>query len=119
VDPPDAPIVDYREAFEHHMSEDPVVSWFAQSSDRRAVKLSDFVTLQQFHRLGVYNEVCRPARLEHQIAFALATPRPLMLGVTINRARFDFSEDEREGLNLLRPHLVHAYRNAETLTTIQ
>jgi len=119
VDPPDAPIVKYREAFEHHIGEDPVVAWFARSSDGRAVKLSDFVTRRQFHRLGVYNEVYRPGRLEPQIAFALATPRPLMLGITVNRARLDFSEEDREGLNLLRPHLVHAYRNAETFTTIQ
>jgi DNA-binding CsgD family transcriptional regulator len=119
VDPPDAPIVNYREAFQQHMSEDPVVAWFAGSSDGRAVKLSDLVTRRQFHRLGVYNEVYRPGRLEYQIAFALAMPRPLMLGVTINRARLDFTEEDRLGLNLLRPHLVHAYRNAEMFTTIQ
>jgi DNA-binding CsgD family transcriptional regulator len=119
VDPPDAPVVQYREAFEHHIKEDPVVAWFARSSDGSAVKLSDLVTRRQFHRLGVYHDVYRPGRLEHQIAFALSTPRPLMLGVTINRARLDFSEEDRRGLNLLRPHLVRAYRNAETLTTIQ
>lgn len=119
VDPSDAPIVNYREAFEHHICEDPVVSWFARSNDGRAVKLSDFVTRSQFHRLGVYNEVYRPGRLEHQIAFAIATPRPLMLGVTINRARLDFSEEDRRGINLLRPHLVRAYRNAEVLTSIR
>jgi DNA-binding CsgD family transcriptional regulator len=119
VDPPDAPVVLYREAFEHHMKEDPVVAWFARSTDGSAVKLSDLVTRRQFHRLGVYNEVYRPGRLEHQIAFALTTPRPLMLGVTLNRTRLDFSEEDRHGLNLLRPHLVQAYRNAETLTTIQ
>jgi DNA-binding CsgD family transcriptional regulator len=119
ADPSDAPIVSYREAFEHHIREDPVVAWFARSSDGRAVKLSDLVTRRQFHRLGVYNEVYRPGRLEYQIAFALATPRPLMLGVTMNRARRDFSEEDRQGLNLLRPHLVRAYRNAEALTSIQ
>jgi DNA-binding CsgD family transcriptional regulator len=119
VDPPDAPVVQYRQAFEHHIREDPVVGWFARSTDRSAVKLSDLVTRQQFHRLAVYNEVYRPGRLEHQIAFALATPHPLMLGITLNRTRRDFSEGDRDGLNLLRPHLVQAYRNAETLSMIQ
>ena len=119
VDPSDAPVIQYREAFERHIKEDPVVAWFARSSDGSAVKLSDLVTRRQFHRLAVYNEVYRPGRIEHQIAFALVTPRPLMLGVTLNRVRLDFSEEDRQGLNLLRPHLVQAYHNAETLTTIQ
>lgn len=119
VDPYDAPIAKFREPFEHHMKEDPVVAWFARSPDGRAVKLSDFVTRRQFHRLGVYNEVYRPGHLEHQIAFALTTPRPLMVGITVNRARRDFSEDDRQGLNLLRPHLVQAYRNAEAVTSVR
>jgi hypothetical protein len=119
VDPPDAPVVRHREAFTRLIHEDPVVSWFARGADGGAVRLSDLITRRAFHRLAVYDEVYRPGRLEHQIAFALATPRPLMLGVTINRARRDFSKADRLGLDLLRPHLIRAYRNAEILTLIQ
>ena len=55
------------------------------------MRISDVVTRREFHRRGVYNEVYRPSRIEYQVAFAIATPRPLMLGVTVNRDRLDFS----------------------------
>jgi len=31
----------------------------------------------------------------------------------------DFSEEERELLNLIRPHLMQAYANADAMTTFE
>jgi DNA-binding CsgD family transcriptional regulator len=39
--------------------------------------------------------------------------------VAFGRDGIDFSEDEREMLNLLRPHLRQAYANAEAMTSFQ
>jgi DNA-binding CsgD family transcriptional regulator len=42
-----------------------------------------------------------------------------MLGIALNRGRGDFSERDRQLLDLLRPHLVQAHHNAEALTRLQ
>lgn len=119
LEPSDAPVARFQDAFEHHMHEDPIVAWFAQSTDGRAMRMSDVVARADFHRRGIYNEVYRPSGIEYQVAFAIVTPRPLMLGVTVNRDRVDFTEDDRAALDVLRPHLIQAYRNAEALTNVQ
>jgi DNA-binding CsgD family transcriptional regulator len=43
----------------------------------------------------------------------LPATRPLLIGVVLMRTGRDFSERERSVLNLLRPHLRLAFRNAE------
>jgi len=117
--PSDAPVARFQDAFERHMQEDPIVAWFAQATGGQAMRMSDVVTRSDFHRRGVYNEVYRPSGIEYQVAFAIATPQPLMLGVTVNRDRRDFTEGDRALLDVLRPHLIQAYRNAEVLMNVQ
>jgi len=101
-----------------HMPEHPLITRYHQTRDGQAFKISDFLTRSQFHRLGLYHELYRRVQVEHQIAFVLPTPPPLIIGIALNRGRRDFSERERLLLNLLRPHLVQAYRNAEAVTQL-
>jgi len=100
------------------MPEHPLITRYHQTRDGQAFKISDFLTRSQFHRLGLYHELYRRVQVEHQIAFVLPTPPPLIIGIALNRGRRDFSERERLLLNLLRPHLVQAYRNAEAVTQL-
>src|SRR3989442_12174142 len=53
------------------------------------------------------------------MAFVLPAPPPLVVGVALNRGRRDFSERDRTILNLLRPHVVQAYENAEAATRVE
>jgi DNA-binding CsgD family transcriptional regulator len=46
----------------------------------------------------------------------LPAPRPLLVGIVLNRCGRDFQEGERDLLNLLRPHLANAYRSAQART---
>ena len=101
------------------MPEHPLITHYQQTRDGRAFKISDYLTQSQFHRLGLYNELYRRVDVEYQMAFALPTPPPLIIGIALNRGRRDFSERDRLLLNLLPPHLVQAYRNAEVVTQIQ
>src|ERR1700732_4732156 len=39
-------------------------------------------------------------------------PRPTVLGLAVSRGDRDFSERDRDALNLIRPHLSQAWRNA-------
>jgi DNA-binding CsgD family transcriptional regulator len=105
--------------FEQHMHEHPLIVHNQKTRDTRALKISDFLTQRKFHRLALYNEFFRPLSVEYQIAFGLPSPPSLTIGIALNRTRRDFSERDRLLLNLLSPHLIQAYRNAEAFTRIQ
>lgn len=104
--------------FERHLHEHPLVNHYHRTNDHRVLKISDFLSRRRFRRLGLYNEFFRPLGVEHQIALNLATTRPLVVGFGLGRKAPDFSERERALLDLARPHLVEAYRNADALTRL-
>jgi DNA-binding CsgD family transcriptional regulator len=89
-------------------------------SDQRALKLSDLVSRKQFHRLELYDAAYRPARIEYLMTGGFpVSPAGDIVTLGFGRTAIDFSEEERDLLNFLRPHLTQAYRNAEAMTTFQ
>jgi DNA-binding CsgD family transcriptional regulator len=113
------PNVGDAQAFITHMHEHPLIRHYQQTNDGRVLKISDFLTQRQFHRLALYNEFFRPQGIEHQIALTLPAPPPLVIGIALNRSRPDFSERERQLLELIRPHLIQAYHNAEAVSRLK
>lgn len=99
--------------WERWMHQHPLVTRLMQTGDGRAWRISDMISQDQFHALELYTEFYRRMRVEYQIALALPVPRPLILGLVLNREDRDFSERDRAILNLTRPHLVQIRRNAE------
>ncbi|MCI0546218.1 MAG: helix-turn-helix domain-containing protein [Candidatus Rokubacteria bacterium] len=95
--------------------EHPVVRWYRRTRDGRAVKISDFASRGEFHRLGVYQEFYRRLRVEDQLSFRLPTPRHTMISLSVARRQRSFSERDRLMLNLLRPHVIAAVGNLEAL----
>lgn len=79
----------------------------------KAVKIHDVLTKSQFRQLGLYNEFYRNLGIEYQMLIFLHCSRTLNRNLAINRDKRDFSEDERLILDLLGPHLIQGYRNAE------
>jgi len=57
--------------------------------------------------------------VEHLIGFTLRVRRPVVIGIALTRSRADFSERDRLCLDLLRPHLIQAYRASEAMTRTQ
>jgi DNA-binding NarL/FixJ family response regulator len=55
--------------------------------------------------LGLYLEFFRPLSIEHQLTLGLAGAPGRLVGISLNRERRDFSDDELLLLELLRPHL--------------
>jgi len=110
---------DSRRIFEAHIPEHPLIANYQRTHDGQSYRISDFLTRSQFHRLALYNEFYRRVGVEHQMAIALPAPRPLVVGIALNRRQADFSERDRLCLNLLRPHVIQAYRNAEAVTQMQ
>lgn len=105
--------------YEQHMTEHPRIMHYHRIQDEGALKVSDFLTPRQFHRLGLYNEYFRGLGVEDLMAIPLPAPPPLARGFGLFRGRRDFSERERLLLNLLRPHLAQAYANAQAVTAMQ
>jgi DNA-binding CsgD family transcriptional regulator len=108
-----------EKVFARHIPEHPIIRYHQETHDGRALKISDLLTQREFHRLGLYNEFFRRLEVEHQMAIVLPAPAPLVIGIAVNRSGKDFSERDRLLLNLLRPHLIQAYRNAESIARLQ
>jgi DNA-binding CsgD family transcriptional regulator len=87
---------------------------------RSLVKISDFYSARQWHSTGMYQDCCRPYGIEHELMVCLpAAPgwtggpgRSLRL-VFIRGPGADFSGRHHDLLTVLRPHLHHAYLDAE------
>lgn len=88
--------------------EHPLISR-QEMGDRSARTISEFLTVREFHDLGLYAEVYRPIGAEDQIAFGL--PGDRVIGIAMNRGKRSFGDRDRMVLDLLRTHLTHVYRN--------
>jgi DNA-binding CsgD family transcriptional regulator len=104
--------------FETHIPEHPLVAYSKGRRGHGAVKISDLISNTDFHRLGLYNEFFRLIRIEDQMVVSLPSPRPIVVGIALNRARRNFSERDRLFLNVAYPHLLQAYRNIEALSRL-
>ena len=97
--------------FKDYLSEHSSIDTIYRRRLKSAVKASDFVTLTQWSQTRLYDEFFRLRNQGYQLTFVSAEQLP-KLAVSLNRASPDFTEEERSLLNLLRPHLVQAYRES-------
>jgi DNA-binding CsgD family transcriptional regulator len=86
------------------------------TEDGSARRLSDYLTIEELHGLELYQYVYRLIGVEFQLSVGLPAPRPLVLGIALNRRDEDFTDAEVDLLDALRPHLVQAYRGAQLLS---
>lgn len=105
-------------AFARYGVENPLVEYYLRTHDGRAMRFSDLITRRKLHRMNLYREVYRPLGVEYQIAFTLPSERQRVLGIALSRAKRDFTAVERDLLNLARPYLIQAYRNALDYTQL-
>jgi DNA-binding CsgD family transcriptional regulator len=99
----------WRIAFPIH----PVCRYQRRTRDFSAVKLTDFMTLRQLRRTQVYREWYGFFGIDRELVAAI--PSPLSHKKTFGFHREpgrDFSERDRQMLNLLRPHLSRLYEIA-------
>lgn len=122
----------FIEVANQNFKEHPFAGYYLRTGDGTAHFLSDFVTENQLYCLeGLYQQYLRPLGIEDQMLMVL----PNTLGasreetyarqqqdnvvISIHRPQRDFTERDRLVLNLIRPHLIQAYRNAQALTQTQ
>jgi DNA-binding CsgD family transcriptional regulator len=105
-------------AFVDHVGDHPVIAYHARTGDGRPHAISDFLDAPSFHATGIYRHFYRVLGAEDQLSFILPDP-VLVVGIALNRSRRGFSDRDRRMCNLLRPHLLQAYRNVDTLARVE
>jgi DNA-binding CsgD family transcriptional regulator len=104
-----------KEMFLRNYTEHPALAYYAQTGDGRSCRISDFISSSQFHNLTLYNEYFRQSNIEYQMLAGLMLSPNQMVGIVLDRDCTNFTEEERLNLDLLRPHLIQAYRNLQAL----
>jgi DNA-binding CsgD family transcriptional regulator len=97
--------------FKDYLGEHPTIEAIYRRKLKSAVKVSDFVCLTQWRQTQVQNEFFRSRNQSQQLTFVSTEQLP-KLAVSLNRVSPAFTEEERSLLNLLRPHLIQAYRES-------
>jgi DNA-binding CsgD family transcriptional regulator len=107
VAPSFAPPDEVSSAVMTFCSEYPL-SMMRRHSETRALKISDFASSIQLHRLDYYNHALRPLGIEHQMRLWLTAPSGVARFFYISRRRADgdFAERDRDLLELVRPFLL-------------
>lgn len=103
------------EIFNRYLHQHPSFRAVRATGAQAAVKISDFVTLTEWRRTDLYDAIFRPGQQDYELAYINLCEVP-NLAIALSRSRRDFSEKERAMLNLLRPHLLQAYRLNKLLT---
>jgi DNA-binding CsgD family transcriptional regulator len=102
----------WHEAWALYGLENPLVELMSRTRDGRPLRLSDVVGQAELHALRLYRHLYGPIGLEYQIAFTLPSRSEVLLGIALSRREQDFTDAERELLEIARPHLIQAYINA-------
>jgi DNA-binding CsgD family transcriptional regulator len=91
----------------------PICHYVEETGDFRALKLSDFLTCAELHRLELYDEYLRPYGAEDDLILPLRSPPWHERGFHFYRRHRDFSNRDREVLDVLSPQLVRLLRTCE------
>lgn len=114
VEPPELqPLADI-EALTRHLFQHPMLRHLFRTGSGYTTKLSDFLSIDELHRLELYQEFFKPVPIEYQMGFSVPLWGATPIGFSVNRADRDFSERDRLVLDLVRPHLIRAFRCAES-----
>lgn len=119
VDRPELKNPTFLRALDVHLKQHPLIRHQQRTGDFSARKISDFLSKAQYHQLALYREVYRSIGCEDQYSLTLRMSPDTVVAMAMNRGRRCFNENDREVLNLIQPHLIRVYRNAETLTLLQ
>ena len=99
-------------AFAAHVHEHPLVNHYRLTGSGEPVMISDFLSRQRFHRLGLYAEFFRAIPVNTRSRASLPGPEQQVIGIALNRAHSDFSDQDRALLSVLRAPLSAALLRA-------
>jgi DNA-binding CsgD family transcriptional regulator len=94
--------------FQQNLPQHPVLNHQQATGNGQAMRISDFLSDRQFRALGLYRDFYRHTDTRYQAAISVPGPRKGLIGIAVNRPYRDFTDDEIELLDLLRPHIQQA-----------
>lgn len=102
------PCADAIRAFQQHLPDHPILAYQRATGSARPHRISDFLSDREFRALGLYCDYYRYTGTNYQLAFGVPAPDGGLIAVALNRELGDFSDDDAELLELLRPHFAQA-----------
>jgi DNA-binding CsgD family transcriptional regulator/PAS domain-containing protein len=112
------PIKDAQEILGRFAPQIPMHAQWGRG-DGQALKISDFLSSCASKKTEIYNEFYYPMRIPFLMGIALPVNRRCLVTIGHHRGRKDFTERERTALNMIQPHVLQAYANAEAATHMQ
>lgn len=92
-----------------HLAENPLVVHQSTTGDGTPRRMSDFISMRQLRRRGLYQLLYRRLGVEHQLAFGLLEPGKV-IGIAVNRGGSDFDQRDLAALEVLRPFVARHRR---------
>jgi DNA-binding CsgD family transcriptional regulator len=92
------------------LDQHPCCAYQARTRRNDAVKISDFFSRRELHRLELYSERLRPNGTEDELEVGISSSPRCTQNFVFHSAR-DFDERDRQLLDLLQPHLAYLYRH--------
>jgi DNA-binding CsgD family transcriptional regulator len=99
--------------FARYSGQNPLIQFYLRTRDGRPYRFTDVTTAAKFRQTEIWEHFFKPLGIQHQLAFLLPSVPELMIGIALSRGGRNFTERDRAVLDLTRPHLIQAYRNAE------
>lgn len=118
-DPPHAFDGDALAAFDRHFFEHPLVRYHSTTPHGGVQRISDSLDRHEFRATPLYADYYRKVGLDHALALPLHVDHRLLVSFVFNRTARDFSERERDLLEIVRPHLATLYIQAHALASVQ
>jgi DNA-binding CsgD family transcriptional regulator len=107
------------DAFDRHFFEHPLVCYHSEHVDGGVHRITDSVSHADFRRTPLYADYYAAVGLDHVLSLPLHADGRLIVAFVLNRTRRDFSERERDLLEIVRPHLATLYRQSYSLAEAQ
>lgn len=97
--------------------EHPGIAFLKQGGKASVFALTDFVSQREFERTAFHHEITQPCGVSRQLGVILPVPG-FVAGMALCRDT-DFSSHERTVIELLHPHFVQAFQNAQLLSSVR
>ena len=107
------------DAFDRHFFEHPLVCYHSDHPDGGVQRITDSMSQAAFRRTPLYADYYASVGLDHVLSLPLHADGRLIVAFVLNRTRRDFSERERDLLEMVRPHLATLYRQSYALAEAQ
>ncbi len=117
ISPPQPP--ELHRAFGEFAFQNPLMARYMRSLDGRAYRFSDVISVEDYHRLDLYQRLYKTMGVEHQISFTLPATPGRVLAIALSRGDRNYSDEERDLINRARPFLIQAWRNAIEHTALR